>query len=88
MASKYSVSLKKIIDVHSFSVLYTPCDTAEIMITMQEVIRPGLILSGYDDAVSKVRAEREEAENAARQLYEERKLDIERKKAERKMKKR
>ena len=46
------------------------------------------ILSGYDDAVSKVRAEREEAENAARQLYEERKLDIERKKAERKMKKR
>ncbi len=49
MASKYSVSLKKIIDVHSFSVLYTPCDTAEIMITMQEVIRPGLILSGYDD---------------------------------------
>ena len=49
MASKYSVSLKKIIDVHSFSVLYTPCDTSEIMISMQEVIRPGLILSGYDD---------------------------------------
>ena len=49
MASKYSVSLKKIIDVHSFSVLYTPCDTADIMINMQEVIRPGLILSGYDD---------------------------------------
>ena len=49
MASKYSVSLKKISDVHSFSVLYTPCETADIMINMQEVIRPGLILSGYDD---------------------------------------
>ncbi len=49
MASDYSVSLKKIIDVHSFSVLYAPVDPAEIMINMQEVIRPGLILSGYDD---------------------------------------
>lgn len=49
MASKYSVSLQKVIDVHSFSILYTPCDPADISLTMQEVIRPGLILSGYDD---------------------------------------
>lgn len=49
MASKYSVSLQKIIDEHAFSVLYTPCDPNEIFISMQEVIRPGLILSGYDD---------------------------------------
>ena len=50
MASKkYSVSLQKMIDDHSFSVLYTPRDPKEIEISMQEVNRPGLILSGYDD---------------------------------------
>ena len=49
MASKYSVSLKRIIDEHGFSVVYSPCDPAEIDVTMQEVIRPGFVLTGYDD---------------------------------------
>lgn len=50
MASKkYSVSLQKMIDVHSFSVLYTPRDPKEIEISMQEVNRPGLVFTGYDD---------------------------------------
>ena len=49
MASKYSVSLKRIIDEHGFSVVYSPCDPGEIDVTMQEVIRPGFILTGYDD---------------------------------------
>ncbi len=49
MASKYSVSLQKMITDHSFSVVYTPRDPAEIMISMQEVNRPGLVLSGYGD---------------------------------------
>lgn len=49
MASKYSVSLKRIIDEHGFSVVYSPCDPGEINVTMQEVIRPGFILTGYDD---------------------------------------
>ncbi len=45
------------------------------------------IISGYDDAVSEIKAQREESEAAARQLQEERRLDIERKKSQRKMKK-
>ena len=49
MASKYSVSLQKMITDNSFSVVYTPRDPAEIMISMQEVNRPGLIFFGYDD---------------------------------------
>ena len=49
MASKYSVSLQRIIDEHGFSVLYSPCEPSEILISMQEVIRPGFILTGYDD---------------------------------------
>lgn len=49
MASKYSVSLQWIIDEHGFSVVYSPCDPGEIAVTMQEVIRPGFILTGYDD---------------------------------------
>lgn len=44
------------------------------------------ILSGYDDAVSKVKAERDESDAAAKKLAEERKLDIERKKSQRKLK--
>ncbi len=49
MASKYSVSLQRIIDEHGFSVVYSPCAPSEIAVTMQEVIRPEFILTGYDD---------------------------------------
>ena len=44
------------------------------------------ILSGYEDAVSRVNSQREEADAEARQLSEERRLDIERKKTQRRMK--
>lgn len=49
MASKYSVSLKKLTDDHGFKVVYAPKELSEIYISMQEVNRPGLILSGYND---------------------------------------
>ncbi len=49
MSNKYSVSLKKIINDHSFEPLYLPRDAAEIMIYSPDVNRPGLILSGYED---------------------------------------
>lgn len=45
------------------------------------------IISGYDETVSEMNSEREAAEAEARQLYEERRLDIERRRAQRKMKK-
>ncbi len=45
------------------------------------------ILSGYDEAKRNVIAKQEEADALARQLSEERKLDIERKKAQRRIKK-
>lgn len=45
------------------------------------------IVSGYDDAVSQKEAERAESDAQAKKLAEERKLDIERKKAQRKLKK-
>lgn len=47
--SKYSVSLKKIINDHGFEPLYLPKDPSEIMITSPDVNRPGLIISGYED---------------------------------------
>lgn len=49
MASKYSVSLAKIIKDNSFDVVYTPKEPSDIYVSMLEVNRPGLILSGYDD---------------------------------------
>lgn len=49
MSSKYSVSLAKIINDHSFEVIFTPRDTSEIYITSQDVNRPGLIFTGYND---------------------------------------
>jgi len=49
LSSKYSVSLAKIINDHSFEVIFTPRDTSEIYITSQDVNRPGLIFTGYND---------------------------------------
>ncbi len=48
MASKYSVSLEKIITEFSFETIYLPCDASELSITSQEVNRPGLLLAGND----------------------------------------
>ena len=47
--SKYSVSLEKVVKDLSFQVIYTPKDISEIFITAQDVNRPGLILTGFED---------------------------------------
>lgn len=49
MATKYSVSLEKIINNNGYEVLYTPKATADIYISSKDVNRPGLILAGYED---------------------------------------
>ena len=46
---KYSVSLEKMINDLSFSVIYTPKDTSKIFITSQDVNRPGLMLAGFEE---------------------------------------
>ena len=48
MASKYSVSLQKIISEHGYETLYLPCDASDIFIESQEVNRPGLLLTDHD----------------------------------------
>lgn len=48
MASKYSVSLQKIISEHGYETMYLPCDAADIFIESQEVNRPGLLLTDHD----------------------------------------
>ena len=47
MATKYSISLDKIVKLHSLEVVYTPAELSEILITSPDVYRPGLILSGF-----------------------------------------
>ncbi len=49
MANKYTVSLEKIINNNSYDVLYTPKSPADIYISSKDVMRPGLILAGYED---------------------------------------
>ena len=47
--SKYSVSLEKVVNDLSFQIIYSPKDPADIYITSQDVNRPGLILTGFED---------------------------------------
>lgn len=47
--SKYSVSLKKVVNDLSLQVIYSPKDIEDIYITSQDVNRPGLILAGFED---------------------------------------
>ena len=49
MAGEYSVSLDKVIENLSLTVIYTPKDVTEIYITTQDVNRPGLMLAGYKE---------------------------------------
>ncbi|MDR1806010.1 MAG: HPr(Ser) kinase/phosphatase [Clostridium sp.] len=46
---KYSVPLSKVIAVHGFDVLHTPCPPEEILVTSHDVNRPALALAGYHD---------------------------------------
>ena len=47
--SKYSVSLEKVVNDLSLSVIYAPTDISDIYINSQDVNRPGLILTGFDN---------------------------------------
>ncbi len=49
MSGKYSVTLKKLIDTHSFEVIYMPDKPEnELVICSQDVNRPGLMFAGYE----------------------------------------
>lgn len=49
MSAGYSVSLQKIIDVHGLETVYLPKPANDILITTNEVNRPGIVLTGYVD---------------------------------------
>lgn len=53
MASKYSVSLDKLIKEFGFETLYLPEDAHDLSVTSQDVNRPGLILAGRDDYLTR-----------------------------------
>ncbi len=49
MGGKYSVTIKKLIDTHSFEVIYMPDKSeSELVIRSQDVNRPGLMFAGYE----------------------------------------
>lgn len=47
--SKYSVSLKKVVQDNSLGVLYAPKPIEDVYVTSQDVNRPGLMLAGYSE---------------------------------------
>ena len=49
MASKYSVSLDKLIKEFGFETLYLPEDAHDLSVTSQDVNRPGLMVGCSDD---------------------------------------
>ncbi len=49
MAEEYSVTLKKIIENYDLEVIFLPKDAEEILITTNEINRPGIVLTGYTD---------------------------------------
>lgn len=49
MPASYSVTLDKIIQSHGLEIIYTPKDTKDILITTNEINRPGIVLTGYVD---------------------------------------
>ncbi|MCD7775660.1 MAG: HPr(Ser) kinase/phosphatase [Clostridiales bacterium] len=48
MATKYSVSLQKVVKDNGYEILYTPTSPSDIYISSKDINRPGLILAGYD----------------------------------------
>ncbi len=58
MGSKYSVRLSKLIDAHSFEVVYMPPKPdEELLIRSQDVNRPGLMFAGYEKFFDSERVE-------------------------------
>ena len=53
MEETYSISLQTIIDEFSLSTVYLPAPADTIMITSNEVDRPGLALAGFFDLIKK-----------------------------------
>ncbi len=53
MAVEYSVSLEKIMKDLSLTPMYMPIEPSEIMITNNNISRPGLQLTGYFDFFDK-----------------------------------
>lgn len=49
MPAKYTVSLEKVIKSNGYEVLYTPKSPSDIYISSKDIMRPGLILAGYED---------------------------------------
>lgn len=49
MSEHYTVSLQKVIDAHGLETIYMPKDANEILIETNEVNRPGIVLTGYQD---------------------------------------
>ena len=49
MTQNYSVSLEKIIAAHNLEIIYLPKPADEILITTNEVNRPGIVMTGYTD---------------------------------------
>ncbi|MBQ7598151.1 MAG: HPr(Ser) kinase/phosphatase [Clostridia bacterium] len=49
MASKYSVTLEKLLKEHPMNVIYLPRTSDEILITSRDVNRPGLFFAGYEN---------------------------------------
>lgn len=49
MTQNYSVSLEKIIAAHNLEIIYLPKPANEILITTNEVNRPGIVMTGYTD---------------------------------------
>ena len=47
MATKYSISLAKIVETHGFEVVYAHRDIREVFVTSPDVYRPGLIFAGF-----------------------------------------
>ncbi len=47
--SNYSVSIEKLVNDQSLTVVYTPENTADLYVTSQDVNRPGLMLAGFED---------------------------------------
>lgn len=55
MDAGYSVSLQKIIDAHSLEIIYLPKAANDILITTNEINRPGIVLTGYTDYFDSLR---------------------------------
>ena len=53
MATNYSVSLERILREFGFETLYLPSDASELYVTSQDVNRPGLLLAGRDDYLTR-----------------------------------